>query len=131
MHVLHGLRRAAARRALSELFWRACAKAATGSGKARSRPCHRASGFQAGRLFASCVIGSIAMSNLAYAVIVEPIAEAEGSGFLASVPDLPGCMTDAESPELALIAVRGTINEWIDEAKRLGRHIPSPARRVA
>ena len=71
------------------------------------------------------------MTLLAYAVIVEPLPEAEGGGFLASVPDLPGCMTDAETPEEALNAVRGAIEEWIAEARRLGRAVPAPTKRVA
>jgi antitoxin HicB len=71
------------------------------------------------------------MSNLAYAVIVEPLPEAEGGGFIASVPDLPGCMTDAETPEAALVAIRSVIDEWIAEAKRLGRVVPLPTKRVA
>jgi antitoxin HicB len=71
------------------------------------------------------------MTDLPYAVIVEPLQETDGGGFLASVPDLPGCMTDAETPEEALIAISGAIREWVAEAKRLGRTIPQPTRRVA
>jgi antitoxin HicB len=70
------------------------------------------------------------MNALSYAVIVEPIADSDGGGFLASVPDLPGCMSDAETPELALAAVRGAIEEWIQEAIRLGRDVPRPTKRV-
>jgi antitoxin HicB len=71
------------------------------------------------------------MKRLAYAVIIEPIPEDEGGGFLASVPDLPGCMTDAETPEKALEAAQGVIDEWIEEAVRLGRSVPQPTKRVA
>ncbi|MGL5113819.1 MAG: type II toxin-antitoxin system HicB family antitoxin [Beijerinckiaceae bacterium] len=71
------------------------------------------------------------MSDLSYAVIVEPLPEGEGGGFLASAPDLPGCMTDADTPEAALTAIRGAIEEWIAEAKRIGRVVPLPTKRVA
>jgi antitoxin HicB len=71
------------------------------------------------------------MGNLSYAVIVEPLPDAEGGGFLASAPDLPGCMTDAETPEAALVAIRSAIDEWITEATRLGRAVPQPTKRVA
>jgi antitoxin HicB len=71
------------------------------------------------------------MTRLTYAVIVEPLPEEEGGGFLASVPDLPGCMTDADTPERALDAVQGAIAEWIEEARRLGRSVPQPTKRVA
>ncbi len=76
-------------------------------------------------------MSGMAGGELSYAVIVEPLPEAEGGGFLASVPDLPGCMTDAETPEAALLAVREAIGEWIAEANRLGRAIPAPVKRVA
>jgi len=71
------------------------------------------------------------MTQLSYAVIVEPLPEAEGGGFLASVPDLPGCMSDGETPEKALLAVYVAIDDWMSEARRLGRAIPHPTKRVA
>lgn len=71
------------------------------------------------------------MKRLTYAVVIEPLPEEEGGGFLASVPDLPGCMTDAETPEKALEAAHGVIGEWIEEAIRLGRTVPQPTKRVA
>lgn len=71
------------------------------------------------------------MPRLTYAVIVEPLSEAEGGGFLASVPDLPGCMSDAETPEKALGAITSAIEEWIAEARRLGKSVPLPTQRVA
>jgi predicted RNase H-like HicB family nuclease len=71
------------------------------------------------------------MNRLEYAVIVEPLPKEEGGGFLVSVPDLPGCITDVEMPEEAMAAAIGVIDEWIEEARRLGRAIPQPTRRVA
>ncbi len=63
---------------------------------------------------------------LAYAVIIEPLALTDGGGFLARVPDLPGCYTDGETPEAALSAAQGAIREWLEEARRLGREPPPP-----
>jgi antitoxin HicB len=71
------------------------------------------------------------MSRLTYAVLLEPLPETEGGGFVASVPDLPGCMSDADTPEEALKAVSGAINEWVEEARRLGREVPQPSKRAA
>jgi antitoxin HicB len=62
-----------------------------------------------------------------YSVMVEP---AEGGGFMAFVPDLPGCMSDGETAEEALLSVEDAVAEWIDEARRLGRPIPSPSRHL-
>jgi len=69
------------------------------------------------------------VNRLTYPIVIDPLPE--GGGFLASVPDLPGCMTDAETPEAALQRVRGAIDEWIDEARRLGKPVPRPGKRVA
>lgn len=71
------------------------------------------------------------MARLAYPVVVEPLPAEEGGGFLATAPDLPGCMSDGETPEEALHAVQDAIQEWIEEARRLGREIPRPSRRAA
>jgi antitoxin HicB len=62
-----------------------------------------------------------------YPILIEP---AEGGGFIALVPDLPGCMGDGETEMEALVSVKDAIGEWIDEANRLGRPIPSPSRHV-
>jgi antitoxin HicB len=63
-----------------------------------------------------------------YAILIEP---AEGGGFIALVPDLPGCMSDGETDVQALQSVKQAIGEWIDEAKRLGRPVPEPSRHAA
>jgi len=72
-----------------------------------------------------------AVASLAYPVVVEPLSAEDGGGFLASVPDLPGCMSDGETPEEALRSVQEAISEWIEEARRLGREVPKPSRKAA
>jgi antitoxin HicB len=71
------------------------------------------------------------MTNLTYPIILEPLSEEDGGGILASVPDLPGCLADGETPEEALQAVMSAMQEWIEEAKALGRAIPAPSRKAA
>jgi predicted RNase H-like HicB family nuclease len=66
------------------------------------------------------------MSELRYPVIVSPLTVEDGGGFVATVPDLPGCMSDGETPEEALTNVQDAIAEWIDAAERLGRDVPRP-----
>jgi len=61
-----------------------------------------------------------------YAIMVEPLAEADGGGWLASVPALPGCMGDGDTPEEAIADARGAIVEWLDAARQLGRDAPGP-----
>lgn len=40
----------------------------------------------------------------AYAHVVEPLAEEDGGGYLTTFPDLPGCLSDGETMEEALLA---------------------------
>jgi len=63
------------------------------------------------------------MNELLYAVTVAPRSEADGGGYLATVPDLPSCMSDGETPEEALANVRDAIEVWIEGARDLGREI--------
>jgi len=71
----------------------------------------------------------MAKAKLDYPVMIEPLTSEDGGGFLATVPDLPGCMSDGETPEEALTNVQDAITEWIDEAHTLGRQIPKPSKR--
>ena len=73
----------------------------------------------------------MAAPTLTYPVLVEPLAPEDGGGFLATVPDLPGCMSDGESPEEALHSVQDAILEWIEEARRLAHEVPKPSKCAA
>ena len=68
-------------------------------------------------------------AKLDYPVLIEPLTPEDGGGFVAVVPDLPGCMSDGETAEEALANVRDAIGAWIDEAHALGRPVPAPSRR--
>jgi antitoxin HicB len=65
--------------------------------------------------------------RLEYAVRIERLSEENGCGFIALVPDLPGCMSDGETPEEALRNVQDAIGCWIEAAKELNREVPPPA----
>jgi predicted RNase H-like HicB family nuclease len=71
------------------------------------------------------------MARLEYPVLLEPLPPEEGGGFLATVPDLPGCMSDGESPEEAIANVQDAILAWMEAARDLGHDIPKPSRRAA
>ncbi|HWU62294.1 MAG TPA: type II toxin-antitoxin system HicB family antitoxin [Ensifer sp.] len=66
------------------------------------------------------------MKALEYAVLLSPLPTDDGGGFVATVPDLPGCMSDGETPEEALANVQDAIECWIEAARDQGRTIPSP-----
>ena len=42
------------------------------------------------------------MGNYEYPLIVRPLSEEDGAGYLIEYPDLPGCMSDGETPEEAV-----------------------------
>jgi antitoxin HicB len=69
------------------------------------------------------------MTRLDYPVVIEPLPAEDGGGFIATVPDLPGCMSDGDTPEEALGNVRDAVAAWIEEARALGRPVPKPSRR--
>ena len=71
------------------------------------------------------------MSKLTYPVIVSPLPEADGGGFVATVPDLPGCMSDGDMPEEAVANVLDAIESWLEAANDAGRTIPVPSRVAA
>ncbi len=71
------------------------------------------------------------MKRLEYPVVVEPLPLEEGGGFLATVPDLPGCMSDGATPEEAIANIQDAIVAWIEAARDLGHAVPQPSRRAA
>lgn len=62
----------------------------------------------------------------AYKVELEKLSNDDGGGYLATVPKLPGCMSDGETQEEALENVQDAIKAWIETALELGRPIPMP-----
>lgn len=55
----------------------------------------------------------------------------EDDAYVATVPDLPGCMADGASYQEALAAAERAIELWIQTARELGRDIPQPRVRRA
>jgi predicted RNase H-like HicB family nuclease len=71
------------------------------------------------------------MKHSDYTIITEPASVEDGGGFLAFVPDLPGCMSDGETYGQAAHNVVGAIESWIEAAAEMARPIPGPALRRA
>ena len=63
--------------------------------------------------------------------LIEALPIEDGGGYLATVPDLPGCMSDGETREQAARNVGDAIAAWIEEARALGRTVPAPSRKLA
>jgi predicted RNase H-like HicB family nuclease len=61
-----------------------------------------------------------------YPVVIRPLSKDDGGGFIALIPDLPGCMSDGDTPQEALANVQDAIEVWIEAAHDMGRPIPEP-----
>lgn len=60
-------------------------------------------------------------------VIIEPLPDEEGGGFLATVPDLPGGISDGETEFEAVQNVQDAIECWIEAAEEEHWPIPVPS----
>ena len=61
-----------------------------------------------------------------YPIEMRPLSEQEGSGWLITFPDLPGCMSDGETPEEAMINGKDALKCWVQACKESGKKIPLP-----
>jgi antitoxin HicB len=59
-----------------------------------------------------------------YEIHIRPLSEEDGGGYLVTVPELPGCMS--ETPREALENVPDAIVCWIEATKKMGRAVPPP-----
>ncbi len=71
------------------------------------------------------------MDRPEYRIVLEPLPDTEGGGFVATVPDLPGCMSDGATDLEALENAHQAIVAWIERALKMGRPIPEPTYRRA
>jgi len=61
-----------------------------------------------------------------YIIVVAPLSEEDGGGFIAKIPDLPGCMGDGDTRESAVKDAMNAMVEWIDAYQKMGRTVPEP-----
>ena len=61
-----------------------------------------------------------------YRLEIRPVAKNEGGGFLVTMPDLPGCMSDGETYEKAIANARDAFEGWIEAWQQMGRKVPVP-----
>lgn len=65
-------------------------------------------------------------TSFQYPFELRPLEKEEGGGWLIAFPDLPGCMSDGETPEEAIANGRDAVYAWIEAAREAGRDIPRP-----
>jgi predicted RNase H-like HicB family nuclease len=62
-----------------------------------------------------------------YKYAIEIFYSEEDEGYVAIVPELPGCSAFGETEEEALKEVKIAIQLWLETAEKEGREIPQPA----
>jgi antitoxin HicB len=65
-----------------------------------------------------------------YPILLRKLSEAEGGGYLAEFPDLPGCMADGATPEEALLESQGALKSYLASAKKHADKLPAPTESV-
>jgi len=66
------------------------------------------------------------IGDIPYSFTVRPLSDDEGGGYLVEFPDLPGCMSDGETIEEAIVNAEDAMRCWIEAMREAGRPIPPP-----
>jgi len=61
-----------------------------------------------------------------YPFEIRPLSEEDGGGYLITFPDLPGCISDGDTPEAAIQNGFDAVVSWLGTAYEFGDHIPPP-----
>ena len=61
-----------------------------------------------------------------YPFTIRELTSNDGGGFLIEFPDLPGCMSDGETVDEAIVNGYDAVQCWIAVAKEKDRDIPLP-----
>jgi antitoxin HicB len=61
-----------------------------------------------------------------YTIAIVKLDEEDGGGYYGFVPDLPGCGSDGETRDEALVNTAEALSEWLETQSERGRDIPAP-----
>lgn len=61
-----------------------------------------------------------------YPITVSPIPESEGGGYMAALPDLPGCFADGATIDEAINEARDAFTAWADAEQQDQGQLPTP-----
>ena len=61
-----------------------------------------------------------------YPFTIRPLSAEDGGGYLIEYPDLPGCHSDGETPEQAIVNGRDAVRSYMASCKKHGDPIPKP-----
>ncbi len=58
------------------------------------------------------------MTDTRHGVVIQPLPLNEGGGYLAAIPEMPGCIGDGDTMEAALADVLKAKIEWLAAMKQ-------------
>jgi antitoxin HicB len=59
-----------------------------------------------------------------YPFTIRPLSREDGGGFLIEYPDIPGCMSDGETPRAAILNGRDALKSALRTLRGFGDPIP-------
>lgn len=62
----------------------------------------------------------------AYPFTIRPLSTEDGGGYLIEFPDVPGCISDGETPEEAIANGRDALKSMLLTKREFGDTIPAP-----
>ena len=62
-----------------------------------------------------------------YPFTIRPLSTEDGGGFLIEYPGLPGCHSDGETPEQAIVNGRDAVRSYLLSCRKHGDPIPKPS----
>ena len=62
-----------------------------------------------------------------YPFTIRPLSSEDGGGFLIEYPDLPGCHSDGDTPEQAIVNGRDALRSYLLSFRKHGDPIPKPS----
>jgi antitoxin HicB len=65
-----------------------------------------------------------------YPFTVRPLSEEDGGGYLIEYPDIPGCMSDGETPEEAVVNGRDALRCALLTLMEFNETIPEPGSKM-
>ncbi len=66
-----------------------------------------------------------------YPFTIRPLSGADGGGYLIEYPDLPGCHSDGDTPEQAIVNGRDAVRSYLLSCKKHGDPMPKPSSPVS
>ena len=66
------------------------------------------------------------MRKINYSFTIRPLEAEEGGGYLIEFADLPGCISDGETPEEAMSNGQDALEAYLASCKKHGDPVPRP-----